>query len=114
MMRSNRRTILFNRDDNHVTFEGTTILFEEEHLLFLHFLYEKGGEISNNEFLEFIRKGQESMDTLKKRKLKLIVDINQIFKIYTGMSYLFLLELKDDNDRRYKDYVINPVYEVRA
>jgi len=114
MMRSNRRTILFNRDDNHVTFEGTTILFEEEHLLFLHFLYEKGGEISNNEFLEFIRKGQESMDTLKKRKLKLIMDINQIFKIYTGMSDLFLLELKDDNDRRYKDYVINPVYEVRA
>jgi len=25
-----------------------------------------------------------------------------------------LLELKDDNDRRYKDYVINPIFEIRA
>jgi len=52
------------------------------------------------------------MDTLKKRKLKLIMDINQIFKINTGMSDLFLLELKDDNDRRYKEYLINPIYEL--
>jgi hypothetical protein len=75
---------------------------------------ENGGEISNNDLLDFIKKGQESLDTLKKRKLKLIMDINQIFKISTGMSNPFLLELKDDNDRRYKDYLINPIYEVRV
>ena len=64
--------------------------------------------------IEFLQCDAESLDTLKKRKLKLIMDINQIFKICTGLSKPFLLELKDDNDRRYKDYLINPIYEVRV
>jgi hypothetical protein len=72
------------------------------------------GEISNNELLEYLRKGQESMDTLKKRKLKLISDINQIFKLSTGLSDAFLLEIKDDNDRRYKDYRVNPIFRVKT
>ena len=110
----NKPIIIFNQDENKVIFENTPILFDEEHLTFLYFLFEKGGEISNNELLDFIRKGQESTDTLKKRKLKLIMDINQIFKISTGLGEIFLLELKDDNDRRYKDYVINPIFEIRA
>ena len=80
----------------------------------LNYLVENGGEISNNDLLDFIKKGHESLDTLKKRKLKLIMDINQIFKICTALSKPFLLELKYDNDRRYKDYLINPIYEVRV
>lgn len=112
--KNKKPVILFNGDLNKVTYEETPIFFEEEHLEFLNFLHENGGEISNNELLEFIKKGQESTDTLKKRKLKLIMDINQIFKICTGLNEPFLLEIKDDNDRRYKDYLINPVYEVRT
>jgi len=108
------KTIHFNQDDHSLSYEGNIISFEEEHLIFLNFLVEKGGEVSNNELLDFIRRGQESTDTLKKRKLKLITDINQIFRICTGLREPFLLELKDDNDRRYKDYLINPIYEVKV
>lgn len=114
IQRNEKPVIHFNLTENEVTFSGSRIPFEEEQIQFLHYLVENGGEISNNDLLDFIKKGQESLDTLKKRKLKLIMDINQIFKISTGMSNPFLLELKDDNDRRYKDYLINPIYEVRV
>ena len=112
--RNEKPVIHFNLTEKEVTFSGSRIPFEEEHIQFLNYLLENGGEISNNDLLDFIKKGQESLDTLKKRKLKLIIDINQIFKISTGLSNPFLLELKDDNDRRYKDYLINPKYEVRV
>jgi hypothetical protein len=112
--RNEKPVIHFNLTENEVTFSGSRIPFEEEQIQFLHYLVENGGEISNNDLLDFIKKGQESLDTLKKRNLKLIMDINQIFKISTGLSNPFLLELKDDNDRRYKDYLINPIYEVRV
>jgi len=111
--RNEKPVIHFNLAENEFTFSEIKIPFEDEQIQFLHYLVENGGEISNNDLLDFIKKGQESLDTLKKRKLKLIMDINQIFKICTGLSKPFLLELKDDNDRRYKDYLINPIYEVR-
>ena len=106
--------IHFNLTENEVTFRESRIPFEDEQIQFLNYLLENGGEISNNDLLDFIKTGNESLDTLKKRKLKLIMDINQIFKICTGLNNPFLLELKDDNDRRYKDYLINPIYEVRV
>jgi hypothetical protein len=112
--RNEKLVIHFNLTEKEVTFSGSRIPFEEEQIQFLNYLVENGGEISNNDLLDFIKKGQESLDTLKKRKLKLIMDINQIFKISTGLSNPFLLELKDNNDRRYKDYLINPIYEVRV
>ena len=110
--RNEKLVIHFNLTENQVTYSGIRIPFEDEQIQFLNYLVENGGEISNNDLLDFIKKGHESLDTLKKRKLKLIMDINQIFKICTGLGSPFLLELKDDNDRRYKDYLINPVYEV--
>jgi hypothetical protein len=110
--RTEKPVILFRLTENKIIFDGSNIPFEDEQIQFLNYLVENGGEISNNDLLDFIKKGQESLDTLKKRKLKLITDINQIFKISTGLGNPFLLELKDDNDRRYKDYLINPVYEV--
>ena len=110
--RTEKPVILFRLTENKIVFDGSNIPFEDEHIQFLNYLVENGGEISNNDVLDFIKKGQESLDTLKKRKLKLITDINQIFKISTGLGNPLLLELKDDNDRRYKDYIINPVYEV--
>ena len=110
--RTEKLVIHFNLTENQVTYSGIRIPFEDEQIQFLNYLVENGGEISNNDLLDFIKKGHESLDTLKKRKLKLIMDINQIFKICTGLGSPFLLELKDDNDRRYKDYLINPVYEV--
>ena len=110
--RNEKPVIHFNLTENQVTYSGIRIPFEDEQIQFLNYLVENGGEISNNDLLDFIKKGHESLDTLKKRKLKLIMDINQIFKICTGLGSPFLLELKDDNDRRYKDYLINPVYEV--
>ena len=114
IQRNEKPVIHFNLTEKEVTFSGSRIPFEEEQIQFLNYLVENGGEISNNDLLDFIKKGQESLDTLKKRKLKLIMDINQIFKISTGLSNPFLLELKDNNDRRYKDYLINPKYEVRV
>ena len=112
--RNEKPVIHFNLAVNEVTFSGIIIPFEDEHIQLLNYLVENGGEISNNDLLDFIKKGHESLDTLKKRKLKLIMDVNQVFKICTGLSKPFLLELKDDNDRRYKDYLINPIYEVRV
>jgi hypothetical protein len=112
--RTEKPVILFMLTENKIIFDGINIPFEDEQIQFLYYLVENGGEISNNDLLDFIKKGHESLDTLKKRKLKLIMDINQIFKISTGLSNPFLLELKDDNDRRYKDYLINPIYEVRV
>ena len=106
--------ILFSLPENEVSYSGSKIPFEDEQIQFLNYLVKNGGEISNNDLLDFIKKSNESLDTLKKRKLKLIMDINQIFKICTGLGHPFLLELKDDNDRRYKDYLINPIYEVSA
>lgn len=111
--RNEKLFIHFNLTENEVTFRGSIIPFEDEQIQFLNYLLENGGEISNNDLLDFIKTGNESLDTLKKRKLKLIMDINQIFKISTGSSNPLLLELKDNNDRRYKDYLINPIYEVR-
>jgi hypothetical protein len=112
--RNDKPVIHFNLTENEFTFSEIKIPFEDEQIQFLHYLVENGGEISNNDLLDFIKRGHESLDTLKKRKLKLIMDINQIFKICTGLGKPFLLELKDDNDRRYKDYLINPIYEVRV
>lgn len=112
--RTEKSIILFRLTENKIIYEGINIPFEDEQIQFLHYLVENGGEISNNDLLDFIKKSHESLDTLKKRKLKLIMDINQIFKICTGLGHPFLLELKDDNDRRYKDYLINPIYEVSA
>lgn len=110
--RTEKPVILFRPTENRIIFDGINIPFEDEQIQFLNYLVENGGEISNNDLLDFIKKSHESLDTLKKRKLKLITDINQIFKICTGLGHPFLLELKDDNDRRYKDYLINPIYEV--
>ena len=112
--RNDKPVIHFNLAEKEFTFSEIKIPFEDEQIQFLQYLVENGGEISNNDLLDFIKRGHESLDTLKKRKLKLIMDINQIFKICTGLGKPFLLELKDDNDRRYKDYLINPFYEVRV
>jgi hypothetical protein len=112
IQRTEKLVILFRPTENKIIFDGINIPFEDEQIQFLNYLVENGGEISNNDLLDFLKKGHESLDTLKKRKLKLITDINQIFKISTGLGSPFLLELKDDNDRRYKDYLINPVYVV--
>jgi hypothetical protein len=114
LKKKNKKVKVIVLEEDQISFEGMPVLFEGEHLAFLHVLLGMNGEISNNELLEYLRKGQESMDTLKKRKLKLISDINQIFKLSTGLSDAFLLEIKDDNDRRYKDYRVNPIFRVKT
>ncbi|MFM8450311.1 MAG: hypothetical protein ACKOAY_09445 [Haliscomenobacter sp.] len=84
--------------------------FHDEHMDLILAFWQNGWGLTNLKLLEVVRAGQESQEALKKRKARVLDEVNQQFA-YTTQSYEpFIIEVKDQNDRRYKEYLINPVY----
>jgi hypothetical protein len=94
----------------HLVFEGKPIEFEAEHQGLIRLFVDNGGRLSNQALLDFVRNGVESQEVLKKRKNRLIREINDSFKLISRLNDLFLEEVQDDNDRRFRDYRIFPAY----
>ena len=82
----------------------------QEHVEIILFFQENEWELSNNRLLEKVRLGQESQEVLKKRKTRLIDEINQQLTFTTQFTEPLILEVKDTNDRRFKEFRINPSY----
>lgn len=91
-------------------YEGVPIFFEEDHRGLLQLFFMNEGRLSNQDMLDYVRNGLESHEVLKKRKIRLIREINDIFKYTTRLEDSFLEELPDPVDRRFKEYRIRPDY----
>lgn len=93
-----------------LSFMNRVIPLTQEHIELILFFQENEWELSNNRLLEKVRLGQESQEVLKKRKARLIDEINQQFTFTTQFTEPLVLESKDINDRRFKEFRINPTY----
>lgn len=89
-----------------LVFEGKPIEFELEHQGLIRLFIDNGGRLSNQALLDFVRNGIESQEVLKKRKNRLIREINDSFKLISRLNDPFLEEVQDNNDRRFRDYRI--------
>ena len=93
-----------------LSFMNRMIPLTQEHIELILFFQENEWELSNNRLLEKVRLGQESQEVLKKRKTRLIDEINHQFTFTTQLPEPLILEFKDTNDRRFKEFRVNPVY----
>jgi len=65
--------------------------------------------IKSYEIHEILRKENESIDTLKKRKSDLISSMNTRFKVQSKTNIELVIESSSDFDKRMKLYCINPL-----
>lgn len=86
------------------------IPFQEEHMDLILAFWQNGWGLTNLKLMEVVRAGQESMEALKKRKVRVLDEVNLQFAYTTQTYEPFIIEVKDQSDRRYKEYLINPVY----
>ena len=99
-----------HRGKKTLSFMNRIVPLTQEHIEIILFFQENEWELSNNRLLEKVRLGQESQEVLKKRKTRLIDEINQQFTFTTQFTEPLILEVKDTNDRRFKEFRINPSY----
>lgn len=93
-----------------LVFDGQPIEFEEEHQGLIRLFVRNEGHLLNQALLDYVRNGFESQEVLKKRKNRLIREINDSFKIISRLTHPFIEEMQDNNDRRFKEYRIFPEY----
>ncbi len=108
-----RDYVLFVEDTGdhlRLMFGGQPIEFEEEHQGLIRLFIQNNGHLSNQALLDYVRNGFESHEVLKKRKNRLIREINDSFRIISRFSQPFIKEMQDNNDRRFREYRIFPEY----
>ena len=93
-----------------LVFGGQPIEFEEEHQGLIRLFIQNNGHLSNQALLDYVRNGFESHEVLKKRKNRLIREINDSFRVISRLSEPFIEEMQDNTDRRFKEYRIFPKY----
>lgn len=91
-------------------FSGQPIEFEEEHQGLIRLFLEYNGQLSNQALLDYVRNGFESHEVLKKRKNRLIREINDSFRVISRLAEPLIEEMQDNTDRRFKEYRILPKY----
>lgn len=103
-------SLVLNLDHATLWYEGNPLPFDLEHMQVIIHFYKNNWELTNAALLDAVRIGQESQEALKKRKSRLLDEINQRFSFTTRLSDPLIIEMKDQSDRRYKEFSINPVY----